>query len=259
MITLFYILNIEYYKYIIYKIKCSKNRLLVTGSSSNHFHLLLIMIFNVFQYENDICINVWDLGLTTQQLKKLKKMYIILKKNKQDIILHYDIFNYSAYPFFFNIKRNAGEYAWKSTIISIAYNRYKIPLLWLDAGCFIKGSLQNVFKEIHIKTLIYLNTSRKIYNKLMCAGGVVGLYYPSLKVNKLLNEWVSCSMNKECIAPYLSNRSNHRQDQSVFSILLYQNNFNCYNTKQFNFTTHFDRLYRKFNSSMYNKLLYTIN
>lgn len=93
----------------------------------------------------------------------------------------------------------------------------------------------------------------------MCARGVVGLYYPSLKVNKLLNEWVSCSMNKECIAPYLSNRSNHRQDQSVFSILLYQNNFNCYNTRQFNFTTHFDRLYRKFNNSMYNKLLYTIN
>lgn len=60
------------------------------------------MIFNVFQYENDICINVWDLGLTTQQLKKLKKMYIILKK--KDIILHYDIFNYSAYPPFFNIK-----------------------------------------------------------------------------------------------------------------------------------------------------------
>lgn len=235
------------------------------------------MLYNLFKYENDLCFDIWDLGLSNIQIKKIKKILKLLRKSKKDIIIHYDLFNYSNYPSFFNIKKNSGEYAWKSTIISTAYYRYKKTLLWLDAGCYIKGSLLNVYNEIykrkiytigagstikyftHVDTLRFLNASLQIQKKLMCAGGVVGLYFPSSNVSSLLSKWVICSLNIECIAPYLSNRSNHRQDQSVFSILLYQHNFGCYNTRPLNFTTHFDRPYKKYNNTDYSSILEKLN
>jgi hypothetical protein len=37
-----------------------------------------------------------------------------------------------------------------------------------------------------------------------------------------LEEWAAACENKEVIAPVGSSRANHRQDQSVFSILYYK-------------------------------------
>lgn len=283
MIIEYFILIIIYFIYINRKTisfenirnrNCSKKKILVTGSSSNHFHLLLLMLYNVYQYERDICFVVWDLGLLVKEVKKLLSLYITLSKNRNDIYVLYNMFNYSNYPSFFNIKNNAGEYAWKAIIISTTYYTHKTSLLWLDAGCNIIGSLRNVYNDInevkiwsigagrdvktytHISTLLYLNASKSMLNYIMCAGGVVGLFYPHSLVDILLKKWVDCSLNKECIAPKNSNRSNHRQDQSAFTIIFYQLNLSCYRgSNKYNFTTHFDRYYRLYNNSdFYNKL-----
>lgn len=257
---------------------CIKKRILVTGSSSNHFHLLLLMLYTVYKYEKDICFVVWDLGLLKVQKKKFYSLYGILKRNRKDIILINNIFNYSSYPSFFNIRINAGQYAWKPIIISTTYYTYKKPLLWLDAGCNIIGSLQKIYNEIvkykvwsigagrdvkrytHLKTLEYLNASKSIWSNIMCAGGVVGLYYPDLLIDQLLKKYVSCSLEKECISPNNSNRNNHRQDQSVFTILLYQFNFSCYRgSNKYNFSTHFDRYYSFYNDTYYSNTLKKLN
>lgn len=249
---------------------CNKKKILVTGSSSNHFHLLLLMLYNVYKYEKDICFIVWDLGLLNTQMKKFYSLYCILKRNRNDIILIINKFNYSSYPSYFNIRINAGQYAWKPIIISTTYYTYKKHLLWLDSGCNIRGSLQKIYNEIikfkvwsigagrdvksytHISTLKYLNASKSIWSNIMCAGGVVGLYYPDLLVDKLLKKYISCSLEKECIAPNNSNRNNHRQDQSVFTILLYQFHFSCYRgSNKYNFSTHFDKYYFLYNDSEY--------
>lgn len=39
----------------------------------------------------------------------------------------------------------------------------------------------------------------------------------------MLNDWRDCALEKECISPEGSNRTNHRQDQSVLSILAHLN------------------------------------
>lgn len=275
-ILIYYIYNILNIKLIsIYRKECNKERLLVTGSSANHFHLLLLMLFKVYKYERDICLIIWDLGLSKSQKQKISDMYIYLSRKSNSIIVIYNIFNFTAYPNYFNIKLNAGQYAWKPIIISNTYYTYKKTLLWLDAGCNIIGSLHTVYSDIykykiwsigagrdvkrytHISTLLFLNVSRTIYKYVMCAGGVVGLTYPHLFVNILLKKWVSCSLEKKCIAPKYSNRSNHRQDQSVFTILLYQLKLNCNRgSDKYNFTTHFDRYFKFYNNSEY---LYYLN
>lgn len=118
-------------------------------------------------------------------------------------------------------------------IIFYTYYKYKKSLFWLDAGCYINGSLISIFRYIknnqiwsistghsikrytHNYTLQYLNVSSYIENQLICAGGVVGFYYPSSFCFKILKEWKECAFNRDCIAPKGSNRKNHRQDQSV--------------------------------------------
>jgi hypothetical protein len=37
-----------------------------------------------------------------------------------------------------------------------------------------------------------------------------------------VREWCECTLRRECIAPEGSDRSNHRQDQAVFTILYYK-------------------------------------
>lgn len=267
-IIISYFSNIESYNWNIKK--CNKDRLLVTGSSANHFHLLMLMLFNVFKFENDLCFIIWDLGLSIKQKESLHLLYSYLKQKASSVTVIYTVFNFSNYPSFFNIRINAGQYAWKPIIISTTYYTYKKPLLWLDAGCNIIGSLNNVYSDIysvkiwtigagrdvkkytHISTLLYLNASSRIWRNIMCAATVVGLYYPHSLVDTLLKDWVECSFEKECIAPKYSNRSNHRQDQSVFTILLYKLKLNCNRgSSKYNFVTHFDRHYKFYNNSEY--------
>jgi hypothetical protein len=39
---------------------------------------------------------------------------------------------------------------------------------------------------------------------------------------QLVKEWADCAMVRECIAPEGSSRANHRQDQSLLTILAYR-------------------------------------
>ena len=54
------------------------------------------------------------------------------------------------------------------------------------------------------------------------SGGVVGINYNIPWVKEMIKEWRDLSLIKECICPDGSDRSNHRQDQSIFTILFYK-------------------------------------
>lgn len=236
-------------------------RLLVSGASDSHGNLLVLMLYQIIKFENNICFIIWDLGLNKNQIKIVKEIILYVRENKRiNIFMNYHLFNYNNYPFYFNITVNSGEYAWKPVIIYYTYNRYKKSLFWLDAGCFINGSLRSVFNYIksrgiwsistghsikrytHSFTLKYLNVSSYIQNQLMCTGGVVGFYYPSSYSFKILKMWKECALKRECIAPSGSNRKNHRQDQSILSIFVYKSNtrYSCNEKYIYNFSIQFD-------------------
>ena len=50
----------------------------------------------------------------------------------------------------------------------------------------------------------------------------VGFNYDCDYVKQFVEEYKNHALTKECIAPEGSDRSNHRQDQSVFSIMFYK-------------------------------------
>lgn len=201
------------------------------------------------------------------------KKYIEQKK----IVIHINKFNYNIYPKHFNISVHAGYYSWKPFVIYTTYNQYRRSVLWLDCGCYIQKKLDFEYNEIkrkriwsigqsttikrytHDGLLNLLDVNKTIYNKIMCAGGIVGFHYPSNITNYILSLWKACALIKNCISPVGANRGNHRQDQSVLSILLYQNNFDCSKNEHKGFSEHFDKFYRKYNDILYSKFILHIS
>ena len=51
---------------------------------------------------------------------------------------------------------------------------------------------------------------------------IIGINYNVDWVRRLVKEWRDLALVKECICPDGSDRSNHRQDQAVLTILFYK-------------------------------------
>lgn len=235
---------------------------IATGSSQNHEKYLINLLNSILLYCGNVIICVWDLGLSNSISNTLsnlsfKKTPIYLMK-----------FEFKQYPSYFNIKKRAGEYAWKPVIIRETYNKFKKYLIWLDAGCelsgTIKGTIQyikkndlwsltanhSIKKYTYYKTIKYFNVNESVTNNTCCSGGIVGFKYPSKLVVNILNEWYNCALDKNCIAPLGSNRNNHRQDQSAFSIIvnLHKKGEICY-LKGFNIIDHVDSKKKKLDTN----------
>lgn len=216
--------------------RVSYKYIIVTGASSNHELSIIQFVYYCLLNNKYIYILIWNLGFTKKFLKVLNS---ITYKNSNIEILY---LNFSLYPSYFNIKRNKGEYAWKPLIISLSYYKMRRTILWLDAGCVVLKSLENVFYDIekyncwsiyscgnisawtHYGMIEYFNITTEITKRKTCAGGLVGFKWNSHLSVKVLKEWVSCAYHKDCISPKGSDRRNHRQDQSALSILLYKYN-----------------------------------
>jgi hypothetical protein len=55
-------------------------------------------------------------------------------------------------------------------------------------------------------------------NRILHYNGAV-VAFDTKKTQHIIDEWYSCALNKDCIAPVGSNRSNHRQDQAILTYL----------------------------------------
>ena len=82
-------------------------------------------------------------------------------------------------------------------------------------------SAGNLIDWCHPKTLQYLNAPKYIFKKANLTGGLVAFNTASSFAKDLAKKWYKNSMIEDCIAPPDSDRNNHRQDQSVLSILFY--------------------------------------
>lgn len=213
--------------------------IIITGASSNHFKTMINFItsFEKYNIKNKHKLLIYDLGLNTEELDILQNL-----ENKYKI----EKFNYKIYPSYFNIDINAGEYAWKPIIIYNVYKIYGGNIIWLDAGTIINNNFDefekillndyiytpvspgNIEKWTHIKTLEYLKWNN--LTLLNRSGGCCGFNSDIKWVKNLLKEWNDLALIKECIAPEGSTRQNHRQDQSLLSILYYKYH-NIYNFK----------------------------
>jgi len=212
----------------------SKQKLvIVTGADSSHFKSLYQLLDSLDVYEKNTKTIVFDLGISTKERDVIKKKFPNFELR---------IFDYTQYPSYFNIKVNAGEYAWKPVIINDILNEFKTSVCWLDAGNVVVKPLINLRKIIeingfyspfskgnisdwtHSKTLKYLGVSdnKYILKQLNLNGACVSVNYNEINSRRVIQKWSDCAKNKDCIAPKGSSRENHRQDQAVLSTLVYK-------------------------------------
>ena len=219
------------------------NVTIVTGSDHIFFDSLIQLIENIKQYESSSNLIVYDLGMELKQIETIKQKYpsIILKS-----------FEFSKYPEFVGIRdehNKLGHYAWKSAIIRKEISANSGLVLWFDTGNLINKKLTylkialtafgfysphsdgNISDWTHQGTIDFLLVKKNILKKSNLTGGLVGVNTSNKNVVKLIQNWEKYSLNQQCIAPEGSSRDNHRQDQSILSILRYQSEQKIFSPK----------------------------
>jgi hypothetical protein len=204
-------------------------RATVTGASSNHFGVLVEFLQDYKAKCQNIPLFTYDLGLTDTELA-------FLRSNFSWTVIR--IFNYSQYPPHVRINVSMGEYAWKPIIVKEMLDTTTSAVLWLDSGDRLTrtDTLQNTFSQIerdghitatssgttqtwvHPSTLSFLHVPN--LNIQMCNAAIVG--FDMRAYEKVVRPWVECALQHVCIAPPGATRKNHRQDQAVLTVLLYQ-------------------------------------
>ncbi len=234
--------------------KSKQELVIVTGSDSSHFKSLYQLLVSLNRYEKNTKVLIYDLGITDQESEILKNDFSNFELRK---------FDYSKYPSYFNIKINAGEYAWKPVIINDVLNECKTSVCWLDGGNKVTKPLILLRKVIefygfyspfskgiisdwtHPKSLEYLDVlnDKNLLKQKNLNGACVAVDYNNIKARQVIKNWSDAAKTKDCIAPQGSSRENHRQDQAILSVLVYKYLFDIgkkMTYRKFGFKTHQD-------------------
>lgn len=228
-----------------------KKLTIVSGASENHAKSLRAFLDSLHAVCDEVVIHIWDFGLTVGSRGMLEERFPFA---------HFHTFDFSRFPDYFNIDIEAGQYAWKPAAIwQTALTVREGPLLWCDAGNRLDGPVgglksvierQGVYSPIsagsvrkwtHPACLQYMNVPDSMLEMSPRNGAIVGFDLSNIHAWEVLEDWYRLAQIKECIAPEGSNRSNHRQDQAVLSVLYYRftNNTDLY-TSYINMKTHCD-------------------
>jgi hypothetical protein len=202
--------------------------LLVTGADHTHGASLRQLLASVRRHEPGLHVIVYDLGLTFWQ------RWRIGRRRR----LEWRRFDFERHPAYFDIRVNAGEFAWKPVIISDLLGETGEPVLWLDAGVVVKEPLTALRAAIgkcgfysprsagtipdwtHPKMLACLGVDADwARDKLNLAACCVAFDPSFAAARELARRWREGALIRDCIAPEGSDRSNHRQDQALLTVL----------------------------------------
>jgi hypothetical protein len=204
---------------------------IVSATDDSHFESMVQFLDSVKLYEPTALVIVYDLGLDIANVLRLKSRYPNLEIR---------LFNFADFPEYFNVRVSAGQYAWKPAIIYDVIERYRKPVIWMDAGNVLTrplNSIRRILRSVgfysptsqgtvlqwtHPSTLEYLRAERWVTRKQNLNGACVAFNPEFATVKLLADRWRELAFVKECIAPEGSDRANHRQDQSVLTVLAYQ-------------------------------------
>jgi len=193
------------------------------------FYLSLRQSLNVLQPQlrpNDKVIVV-NLGLTDKQIDFLKS-----RNYKQ---IEYCNIDWSSIND--DWKKDLNTYWFKSAVWTGLLNlKVKDVVLVIDAACIVYNNLDTIEKLIE-KNIIYspysdADIEKWVYHKSqesigftlptnlhMVSGGCLGVNLKNPIGNAFIQDFIKCCNNKDTLCPNGSNKSNHRQDQSVLTML----------------------------------------
>ncbi len=212
-------------------IKPDSKLMIVSAADSTHFKSLVQFIKSVQYYENYSQLVVYDLGMTTEEADYIRRNFPAVS---------FRVFDYSKYPSYFNVKVDAGKFAWKPVIISDVLKEFECSTIWFDAGCKLTQPLyriRNIIKKhgfyspialpvtikawAHPQFLKFLNASEEIVNRISFNSAMVAINYNHAIAMKLIEKWKAAALDENCTAPKGSSKKLHRF-QTIMSILAYQ-------------------------------------
>lgn len=212
---------------------------IITGG--NDLYILTILDFLNYHCNNgfnESDIIFYNFGLSENNYNQISQKY----KNMTIKTLDYE-----QYPEYVNPSKFNGiycSYAFKTIAI---YNEAIISdcnIIWMDiANRFTINSVNNInnctslqgfycseaipanviesLELNHITCLRTMNVLDEYTQIPMIASGIVGINYRSEFGKFITDEWYKYALIKDAIFPDGSSRNNHRQDQSILSIIIY--------------------------------------
>lgn len=213
-----------------------KSLTLVTGGNEKYGQWLICQIHDHYIHnisQNNTTLVVYDLGLGDYYRN------IILNLSCNLPWLHFETLDYSKYPDHVQHVVD-GYYAWKIAIFHEVCKKYSGKIMWLDSSMcvtdqkyyqYIKDKLYedtiltvrtlgNIHRWCHPETLSAIGFKHSQHLP-MRAGGFFGCNYDTTRAINFVNELYHWSMLEHVITPPGSSRKNHRQDQSILTILYY--------------------------------------
>lgn len=210
----------------------------VTGADSSHFLSLMQLLGSLSRTEKTSEVYCWDLGLKQSELVELTTTHPQV---------HLRTFDYSKFPRFFDIRVDAGQYAWKPQAIYATYLELtprldKPILIWADAGNIVfrkltwarlfasKHGLYSPFSTgtirdwTHPQTMEHFKIDSQQELRRNAHGALIAFDLSSPIAFEVLDVWAKSSLDRDVIAPNGSSRKNHRQDQAVLSCILVSRN-----------------------------------
>ena len=203
-------------------------------SGANHAHYLsLRQLLNSFIHqvdELDYTIYIFDLGLKAVQWNFLKT-----RPQYKHLKIEWMKYDIHGCPDHF---KDLQSYAFKVRCMEQVYDD-TATIIWMDAANFIYKPLKELVKLVdesiiyspysadkiskwcHPTTIEHMDATAFI-NETMRAGGLIGIDMKNDTGRHFFNQYLLCNNQKEIIQPKGSNKSNHRQDQSVLSCLYWR-------------------------------------
>lgn len=197
--------------------------IIITAANNKYYNSLLTLIASIHRESFDLVdqIFVFDLGLDGNERKRVEGL------SKVSVVDYPDDVNANVY-----------DYAFKCYSIFWGQNHGE-NVFWLDAGAMALKPVDKIFEIIenegiflvgdtHLNCNFTHNKCREIMkatdsemNDNQLSAGILG-YKSNGPFQSLINEAYEYSKIKECIG---GGEQNHRQDQSIYSILA--SRYNC--------------------------------
>lgn len=213
----------------------SKSNIILTAADEFYFRTFCQFVYTFkstkeFINSELIC---YDLGFNETQRTYLEKL------TKRTPNLSIRKFNFSKYPEF--VQLDYKTYSFKPIIVKEVFEEQRGNLLWLDSATILNKPLDYVWEQLNDygvyapiggsgtlkewtvqETLDYMGVPKSFYENRNICGCMCGFGYHNSAIVELVAEWERYSLIHECIKPKGANRENHRDDQSLLTILLYQ-------------------------------------
>lgn len=217
----------------------SSTLVLVTASDASHEKSLEQLLGSIVKFRKNARVIVFDLGMTDQARMRLEP-----RKNLK--ILDYEFENL---PDWMHMRNLSGGYAWKPMCIQMAVDLVEgdqtLPdtLIWLDAGCVLTSSVP-ILEALAFQHGIFANQASgtirewtvpkaletfeeilgtsiepEVYSRNQISAACLAFNLKKPWVIDVLARWSEMASVRNAIAPGGADKSNHRFDQALISLI----------------------------------------